>query len=226
MQQEQGYDPAFDQERMLLYPLHLTSFCLWDYLADKNWYEAKQIIILSASSKTSTGLGYALKADEQAPTVIGITSQRNLEMVEQLSLYDHCLTYDTLENMDTSLPTVIVDMAGNAKVMAALHSALGDQMAFTINVGLTHWTDAMPQAGIIKERSEFFFAPSHIKKRYKDWGPDGFDQKTAAFLKTAASKTKEWLEFKKLDGLAALADIHPAVCKGEIAPNVGLIIEL
>ena len=38
----------------------MTSFCLWDLLKDKQWFDAKQIVVLSASSKTSMGLGHAL----------------------------------------------------------------------------------------------------------------------------------------------------------------------
>ncbi len=99
-------------------------------------------------------------------------------------------------------------------------------MKFTINVGLTHWTNAKPQQGIIRERSAFFFAPSHIQKRLKDWGHDGFEQKTAAFLSTTAKKTRTWLKFRRINGLAELAAIHPDVCQGTIPPDEGLIVIL
>jgi len=123
-------------------------------------------------------------------------------------------------------PTVIVDMSGNQQLLATLHKQLGDQMKFTSNVGLTHWANAKPQEGIISERSKFFFAPSHIQKRIKDWGTDGFDQKTAAFLIETAAKTKNWLKFKQLNGLSDLAAIHPNVCAGVLPPDQGLIVKL
>lgn len=226
VQGEPNYNPKFDRERMLLFPLHLTAFCIWDSLQDKGWYGAKQVIILSASSKTSTGLGYALKGDEHAPPTVGITSQRNLEMVEGLDLYNNCITYEQLDKIDTSLPTVIVDMSGNGKVVAALHTALGNNMKWNVNVGLTHWTDAKPQQGFIKDRSEFFFAPGHIQKRIKEWGADGFDKKSASFMMDTAAKTKKWLKFQKVAGLSELAELHPSVCEGKIAPEVGLIVEM
>lgn len=223
---EKNYTQEFDRERMLLFPLHLTSFCLWDALKDKDWYGAKQIVVLSASSKTSTGLGYALKEDEHAPTVIGVTSNKNIEIVKGLRIYDQCLTYEEVTTIDAKLPTVIVDMSGNATVLAALHRHLGDNMKFTSNVGLTHWANTKPQEGIISDRSEFFFAPSHIQKRLKEWGADGFDQKTSAFLIETAAKTKEWLKFKQLNGLNELAVIHPMVCVGALPPDEGLIIRV
>lgn len=226
VENEKGYDPAFDKERMLLTPLHLTSFCIWDALQDNNWYGAEQILILSASSKTSLGLAYALEADENAPKVIGLTSSRNLEMVKGLGIYDEVLPYDAISKVDPKIATTIVDMSGNNKFLAKLHGALGDQMKFTINVGLTHWTDALPQKGIIKERSEFFFAPGHIQKRMKEWGPAGFQQKTSAFMKETAAKTKKWLTFREVAGLEELAKLHPQVCEGKIPANEGLIVVL
>jgi len=215
-----------DRERMLLFPLHLTSFCLWDALKEKDWYGAEQIIILSASSKTSTGLGYALKADKTAPKVIGVTGERNLKTVENLNLYDQCFTYETVDEINTDLPTVIVDMSGNSKIILTLHQKLGDNMKFTSNVGLTHWTDTKPQEGIIAERSKFFFAPGHIQKRLKEWGPAGFDQRTASFMMETAAKTREWLTFKKIEGLSGLATIHTDVCEGKIPANQGLIVNI
>jgi ferredoxin-NADP reductase len=63
---EAGYDKANDNERMLLFVLHLTSFCLYDLLQSNNWYGAEQVVIISASSKTSTGLAYGLADDKNA----------------------------------------------------------------------------------------------------------------------------------------------------------------
>lgn len=223
---EPNYNPAHDNFRMVLFPLHLTSFCIWDSLVDHDWYGAKQILILSASSKTSIGLGYALHQDENAPTVIGVTSKRNLATVESLKLYDQAMTYGDIKAIDASIPTVIVDMAGNGNILAALHIHLGDNMKHTINVGLTHWANTRPQPGIIGERSEFFFAPGHIQKRIKEWGAAGFDQKTSQFLMETAAKTGQWLKFQTLNGLEELAEYHPAVCMGEIAADVALVVEM
>jgi hypothetical protein len=148
---EPGYDSAADDERMLLWPLHMTSFCLWDQLQENDWYGAGQILILSASSKTSIGLGYALDADKSAPTVIGFTSSRNRELVQSLEVYDQCLTYDSISELDASVPTVIVDMSGNADLLGQIRGQFGDQLRYCINVGLTHWDEFSPKkTGISK----------------------------------------------------------------------------
>ncbi len=223
---EPGYDQANDALRMLLWPLHVTSFCLWDVLQDNDWYNAKQVIIVSASSKTSIGLAYALDGDNTSPPVVGITSPRNRELVESLGLYDTSVTYDDLERIDNHVPSVIVDMSGNGEVLGRLHAHLGDHMIKTINVGLTHWDQAGPTPQIIAERSEFFFAPSHIQQRMKDWGPQGFADKSSTFLSETASKSGDWLKLKKLDGLQGLDAIFDDVCTGRIPPDQGLIVEL
>jgi hypothetical protein len=117
-------------------------------------------------------------------------------------------------------------MSGNNEVMSKLHQYLGDKMHFTLKVGLTHWAKTDPEDGIINERSKFFFAPAHIEKRYKDWGPAVFDEKTNGFLIEAATKTRDWLHFNELSGLQALAKIHPEVCNGTRDPKEGIIINL
>lgn len=223
---EPGYDPANDSERMLIWPLHITSFCLWDALQDNDWYGAAQIVIVSASSKTSIGLAYALDDDATAPPVIGITSARNLGFVKGLDLYQQCVDYKALADIDAKVPTVIVDMAGNGDVMGKLHSQLGGNMARCINVGLTHWDEREAGDDIITERSEFFFAPSHIQRRMQEWGPDGFAEKTSTFMQRTALKSRDWLKIKTVDGLRGLADIYPDVCNGRLAADQGLIVQL
>lgn len=224
---EPDYDPAMDANRMLLWPLHVTSFCLWDAIKDADWYGAKQIVILSASSKTSIGLAYALDGDESAPPVRGITSAGNVEFVKSLDLYDSTVSYAQLEDLDTTVPTVIVDMSGDNGVLSRLHTALGDNMKQCVKVGLTHWEEAGgDNSGIIKARSHFFFAPSHVQKRIKDWGADGFQQKTSDFLQLTAKRSADWMSVRTLKGLDGLAELYDDILNGKVAPNEGLIVDM
>jgi hypothetical protein len=43
-------------------------------------------------------------------------------------------------------------------------------MKFCLNVGFTHWEDGGMGPDFIQQRSEMFFAPSHIQKRLKNGG--------------------------------------------------------
>jgi hypothetical protein len=223
---EPGYQPEMDNVRMLLWPLHMTSFCLWDLLKDRQWFDAKQIIILSASSKTSIGLAYALSIDDSAPYTIAITSARHSDFVNQLDLYDETLSYDDIKQIDNTIASVIIDMSGNGEMLARLHTHLGDNMKRCINVGLTHWDETKPHEGLISERSEFFFAPGHIQKRMKEWGPEEFAAKTSTFMRDAAKKSQSILKFNVLDGLEGLSTVYVDVCEGRIAPEQALIVKM
>ena len=223
---EPGYDSSLDNYRMLLWPLFITSFCICDAMKLNEWYGAEQVVIISASSKTSIGLAYALDEEQNAPTVVGLTSGRNKRFVDSLGLYDSTLTYDGLDALDTSLPTIIVDMSGNSDVLGALHKQLGENMRFCINVGYTHWDAANENKDIIEARSEFFFAPTHIRKRVAEWGAAGFDEKTSNFLTQTVAKSREWLKLNTMSGLEGLADVYPDVCAGRIPPDTGIIIEM
>jgi len=221
---EPGYDRANDALRMLFFPLHVTSFCLWDALKSNEWYGAKQIIIVSASSKTSIGLAYGLDMDAEAPPAIAVTSERNRGFVDKLGLYAAAVTYDDIANIDASIPSVIVDMSGNDRALNELNDHLGDNMTYCIRVGVTHRDAASGDARL--ERSTWFFAPSHIEQRIKDWGSDGFLAKSTAFIQATSARSRDWLRVTSIDGLKGLKAIFSDVANGEIAADEGLIVAL
>ena len=221
---EPGYDRANDDERMLLFVLHLTSFCLHDMLESNNWFGAEQIIIISASSKTSTGLAYGLKDDKRSPTVVGLTSERNIDFVNSIDAYDSAVSYHDINQIDFSKPTAIVDMSGNSDVLSELHTQFGDNMRHTSNVGITHWEETRRVDGIIQERSHQFFAPSHIQQRIKDWGAEEFGKRSVDYVMRSTTKSKAWLKVNKLKGVDGLANVYGDVCSGNVAADEGLIV--
>jgi len=221
---ETDYDRTHDNLRMLLAVLHLTAFCIQEMLKSNDWYGAEQVVIISASSKTSIGLAYGLDEDEDAPAVIGLTSTRNVDFVSSIDTYDNVLSYNDLEQLDASKPTVIVDMSANFAVLSRLHSHLGANMRFTINVGLTHWDEPRQMDGIIKERSEQFFAPSYIQKLMKELGAEEFNKRTGQYIMQCAAKTSSWLKVRELDGIEGLSEVYEDVCAGNIPANEGLVV--
>ena len=221
---EEGYDARMDRERMLLYPLYATSYCLYDFFQDNDWFGAKRVIVVSASSKTAIGVGYAFAADRNAPETLGLTSARNVDFVTSLDLYDEVATYDDADAIDASVPTAIIDMSGNGDVLGALHKVLGDNMRFTSNVGLTHWDDNQMTADFIRERSAMFFAPGHIQKRAADWGPGAFEKKSLAFWKDAAVRSRDWLDIEIINGLENFDAAYQKMLGGGVDPKKGLIV--
>jgi hypothetical protein len=223
---EAAFDTSMEDERMLLAPLYATSFCLYDFLRDNEYFAASQIIIPSASSKTAIGLAYALQADSSPLARVALTSSGNRAKVESLGLYDSTVTYDELDSIDSAQATVIVDMSGNGKVLSDLHALLGDNMKYTSNVGVTHYDANEMGPNFIRERSEMFFAPAHIQKRSKEWGPGEFEKKALRFWYEAALKSRDWLTIEHYDGMAALSDVYDRLLAGRIPPDQGIIVSL
>ncbi len=221
---EPGYDKEMDDDRMTLYPLYATSFCLYDFMKDKGWFGAEQIIIPSASSKTAIGCAYAIAADPSAPKLVGVTSPRNKKAVERLKLYGDVLTYDEIEKIDASRPAVIIDMSGNGDVLGRLHKHLGENMKYTSNVGVTHYEASGMGPDFIRERSEMFFAPGHIQKRTQEWGPGAFEKQAFDFWKSAAVKSRDWLIIRRESGADAVKRAWADVYEGKTPADAAWVV--
>ena len=213
-----------DNERALLHPLFATSYCLHDYFKANGWFEAEQVVITSASSKTAIGVGYALMSDIQAPSSVGLTSPAKLDYLAGLGVYDSVVPYDSLLSVDPTKASVVIDMSGSGDILAKLHIYLGPNMKFCSNVGLTHWPDNTMKTGFIKERSAMFFAPGHIKKRTEEWGKGEFERKANQFWLTASKKSRAWLNIETIDGLDEIVKPFKNLVAGTVPPQVGLIV--
>lgn len=74
-----------DHLRSLLQPLLATSYLLFDWLADNDWFGAQQIIVGSASSKTGLGLCKFLAEPADRPyRIVGLTGAGNHAFVQGL----------------------------------------------------------------------------------------------------------------------------------------------
>ena len=222
--EEPDYDTADDDLRMLLYPLHITAWALWEQMRGEGWYGAEQVVIVSASSKTALGVAHALRHDETSPRVVGVTSPRNRAFVEGLDLYDEVLVYDEVETSLEARPSVLVDMSGNGAILGGLHRHLGEAMRRSLHVGLTHWEDTGGGVDLIRERSEMFFAPGVISARLKEWGPQEYNRRTSEFLRGALEAGRDWLRIERSEGLASVDDLYDAVRDGSAAPDRGFVI--
>ena len=228
---EESYDPSMDPIRALLFPLHITAFCLCDSLDEDSYFGASQIIIISASSKTAIGLAQGLADKESSPKIVGLTSATNSKFVEGLGCFDEVIGYDQLNKVDYSKGTMMVDMAGNREILRTLHGELADNMLKCLTVGMTHWDnetageDALGKP-MLRERTEFFFAPAHIQKRIMDWGYQGYAQKTKDFMSARVQQSKNWMQVKTIVGLKNFTDTYEEVVAGKINPNEGIIINL
>jgi hypothetical protein len=159
---------------MLVRGLFVTSWLVDDFMDDNQYFDASQYLITSASSKTSIALAFAVKKRGKLPC-IGLTSSTNKAFVESLGCYDQVISYDEITNVNANIPSILVDMAGGKTTLTAIHCHFTAQLRYSCRIGATHHNDMLP-ADISKNNGlpgavpTFFFAPTQLKKRTKEWG--------------------------------------------------------
>ena len=226
---EENYDSSMDNVRALLFPLHITAFCLCDALEEQAYEGASQVIIISASSKTGIGLAQGLADNADSPKIVGLTSRNNTNFLEGLGCYDEVISYDQLEKINNQDLSVMVDMSGNREILSSIQDSLGNNMVKCLTVGMTHWNkggtveDALAEAEL-QDRTEFFFAPSHIQKRNSDWGVEGYNKRTSIFMSKRAEQSREWMQIKEISGLDKFIQTYQEIVSGDIKPNEGIIV--
>ncbi len=222
---ESFYDGALDNDRMLLMPLYATSYCLYDFVCANDYFEAPNVILTSASSKTAIGCAYAFKEDEKCKT-IGLTSAGQIDRVKALGLYDEVFEYSDVKRIDAAVRTTIIDISGNGDLLSSLHEHLGDNMAYTSNVGVTHYENNTMGPGFIRERSAMFFAPGHMQRRAKEWGPGVFQQRAFEFWLRNSAASRSWLKIDVHNGADAIPDVFCSVRDGKLPADHGAVVVL
>ena len=115
-------------------------------------------------------------------------------------------------------------MSGNGDVLGRLHKLLGDNMKYTSNVGVTHYDDNKMSADFISDRSAMFFAPGHIQKRNKDWGPGEFEKRAGAFWHQASIKSRSWLSIREASGPDAIDQAWQDVLAGKTPADSAWVV--
>lgn len=219
------YASAFEDSTLLLRGLFLTSFLAEDFLADQDFFGASNVLVSSASSKTSIALAFAL-ARRQQVRVIGLTSARHQAFVENTGLYDEVVTYDELSQLSPDTGTVFVDMAGNAQVIQEVHQRFQDALKYTCRIGATHWEAAGDPGPLQGPKPEFFFAPRQIQKRTADWGPGGFRDRIGEGWSSFRETSSSWLTVRRGAGRDALSSVYDETLRGGADPAQGHVISL
>lgn len=219
------HDPAKENERMLFGPLFKTGFLLTDFFEREKWFGAKNLVMTSASSKTSMGLASCAK--DMSPDIkrIGLTSSGNVTFVEATGLYDQVIAYDDVASLPVEA-SVAVDFAGNAALLAQIHEILGDNLTYSCLVGATH-VDARGDGGAGKMAGPepiLFFAPDHAVASIKEKGPKAFGEQVARQWSIFLNSIDGALETDIRGGVGAAAETLSATLKGESDPSVGVII--
>ena len=222
-------DPFYRADReelqMLLYPLFYTSWVIDDFLVDNSDFDAEQVVISSASSKTA--IGEAFLAYGRGCRVVALTSPANLEFTQSLGVYDQVTAYDATSDIDR-VPSVYIDVSGNADVLHGVHAHLDDMLRHSMTVGDTHW-DHQPSAAsqpLVGPSPQFLFAPTQIAKRTKEWGADELNAKVAEAWDRFCEWVPGWLRLQRISGPDALIEVYRQFLEGAVDPAVGYVCAL
>jgi hypothetical protein len=219
--------PEEEDQQALWRPLFMTSFGAADYLIENNLFGARAVVLSSASSKTALGVAFLLSRDRPSQCeVIGLTSSANVAFCKRVGYYDRVLDYAELRGLAHDARTVIVDFAGDPKLLRKLRERLGDSLQNTCVVGATHWEQREPGQELATAEAEFFFLPPWLDKRRREWGPGEFARRYGdewnAFLPSAGG----WLRVVRGDGPAAVEAVYIDLIEGRVDPAVGHILSL
>jgi NADPH:quinone reductase-like Zn-dependent oxidoreductase len=219
------HDPAHEDARALLHPLFFTSWLIDDFLADNALFGATQVVLASASSKTALGVAFLLR-QRGGCRIVGLTSKRNKAFCEKVGYYDEVITYDNIAAVSHSHPTVFVDMAGDGKLLHAVHHHFRDQLKYSCIVGATHWEDRATQHQLPGAKPQFFFAPTQVQKRSQDWTYAGLQQRLGEGWRAFLPSVSRWLDVKRDRGPEAVRATYLEVLEGRQPPTVGHMLSL
>lgn len=224
MTAENGFNRNHDSHRMVYYPLFITGFMLDDYLFDNEFFGAENIILSSASSKTSISLAFLLNRNRKCH-VIGLTSSGNKTFVDGLGIYDEVVTYDAVNSLVASAKIAYVDMAGNPGVLKAIHHHFGKNVLCSCGVGITHWKSRDGQALPVLPgaKPKMFFAPTQIQKRQQEWGTEKLQARMAHAWSDFLDSVDGWVTIIERSGRDEMLQTYLEVLNGA-TPNQSFAI--
>ncbi len=226
-----GHVVGGEDVRSVFEPLFLTSFLIEAMFRREGWHGASRMIVTSASSKTALALAHVARAASPTIERIGLTSAKNIGFVERTGLYDRVLGYDELGEIDESSErgaAVSVDFAGNGATLAALHTTVGEALAYSCLVGVTDWQNrgGFGARDIVGPKPVLFFAPDHVATTVAELGPGGFASAVADRWRAFAGDAAKLVKIEDVAGLAGAVPAWVAAVEGRTAPDVGVVVRV
>jgi hypothetical protein len=115
-------------------------------------------------------------------------------------------------------------MAGNPNIVGQIHGLLPDLIAHSASVGATHWDVERSSASIPAPRPEFFFAPSQLAKRGKEWGREEVSRRISDALAVFIDSSARWMSMRHSRGAEAIVGVYADLVAGKVDPSIGHIV--
>lgn len=216
------YHPEHEELQSLIRPLFTTSFLIHDQFELNEFYGAKQLILISASSKTGIGLASCLVNEDIH--VVGVTSERNVPLVEKTGYYDEVVTYNEIEKI-TRQKSALVDFAGNHSTQLAIQQHLENEVTYNCVVGMVRFESDKGKP-VLPVRAKFFFAPTYAARRIKELGPVEFGKRLAEKYHQFIQDAQSWIDIKHHKGGNNLLQLHQEMVSGQLSAREGHIVQL
>ena len=230
-----SWTPALEGLQAVLRPLFITSFLIDDFLAENQFFGARQVLLSSASSKTAFGTARCLalrRGTPGSPKIIGLTSAGNIEFVRSLGCYDEVRLYDEVPSLAAHVPTVYVDFAGNAALRRTIHTHFGDALSFSSSIGGSHWEDLGSVRDLSGPRPTLFFAPAQIKKRSgpppEGWGAAELQRRISEAWTQFIGQVSQgsWVQIEQRPGPQAALQCYREMLVGGTDARHGLVLNM
>ncbi|MFK7958818.1 MAG: DUF2855 family protein [Lysobacterales bacterium] len=214
------YQARFEAQQALYKPLFITAFVADDFLADEQFFGAKQVLISSASSKTAMAIAHLLGARAEV-SCIGLTSSGNVDFTRGLGCYDRVVAYDKVAELAGDVPSVYVDIAGNGQLRDQVHEQYNAQLRHSCSIGGSHWQARSDQPPAMGPKPRFLFAPSHVEKRVAQWGAAKFSEAVALAWQGFLPLAIQAVEVTPRIGPDAMAETYQDLLRGKNDPRHG-----
>jgi len=156
--------------------------------------------------------------------IIGLTSERNVDFVASVEFYDKVIAYNNFEEQLNKNESMVVDFAGNSDHLKKLHSYFGDLLKHICLVGLADWSSGVDFKSI--PNANFFFAPDHVEKRYRELGVKETTLLANKALQEFIMTIKIWMTLNYIHDREELCAMYLETLNGNIDPSMGHMVQL
>ncbi len=226
---DRHYSAALENSEALFRPLFITAYTAVDFLRENQFFGARRIVVSSASSKTAYGAAWCLADDDV--TVVALTGARNHAFVEGLGVYDAVHGYDAVEGLATGIPTLYLDLTGEAALRRRLHARFGTELTYDCLVGSTQ-SDSFPadDPALTGPKPVFFFAATCLDQHRAQGTLHAFHERfladQRAFFERVVDPASPWIRIVEHGGLAAAQGVIRDLADGVADPIEGAIVRM
>jgi hypothetical protein len=206
--------------RAVFHPLFITSFVLGQHLLEDDASGPRQVVIVSASSKTAQGTSFMLKSARDS---IGLTSRRHAAWVREAGMYDAVFAYDELERLAEAERCLVIDFSGDPQLQDRVVTALGRRCAALLRVGSTHGGAFAIGPAAATVPGSLFSGPQQIERRVAQWGPAEFDRRLAHALSAFTAAMQAHCTVDHRDGAEGTAAAWRAIQQRNVDASTLLI---